>query len=136
MKTPIQCKLCGKQKRFHPYAERKSAWTCNQCKKARQPKTTVVCASCGRTNTLRASCVAQHDYYLCGLCDKNNAYIHPPRFDGMIRIIDLNAAGGFIGFTTRMATEEELESVDRAKAIRDAASGILGFEDSENHWIN
>jgi len=41
----------------------------------------------------------------------------------MIRIIDLNAAGGFIGFTTRMATVEELESVERAKAIRDAASG-------------
>jgi hypothetical protein len=54
----------------------------------------------------------------------------------MIRIIDLYAAGGFIGFTTRMATEEELESVERAKAIRDAASGMLGFEDSENHWIN
>jgi len=54
----------------------------------------------------------------------------------MIRIIDLYAAGGFRGFTTRMATEEELESVERAKAIRDAASGMLGFEDSENHWIN
>jgi len=54
----------------------------------------------------------------------------------MIRIIDLYAAGGFIGFTTRMATEEELESVERAKAIRDAASGVFGFEDSENHWIN
>ena len=54
----------------------------------------------------------------------------------MVRIIDLNAAGGFIGFTTRMATEEELESVEHAKAIKEAASGMLGFEDSENHWIN
>jgi len=54
----------------------------------------------------------------------------------MIRIIDLNAAGGFIGFTTRMATVEELDSVERAKAIRDTAVGMLGFEAPENHWIN
>jgi len=54
----------------------------------------------------------------------------------MIRIIGLNAAGGFIGFTTRMATEEELKSVERAKAIRDAASGMLGFDDSEHRWLN
>jgi hypothetical protein len=54
----------------------------------------------------------------------------------MIRIIDLYAAGGFIGFTTRMDTEKELESVERAKAIRDAASEMQGVEDSGSHWIN
>ena len=54
----------------------------------------------------------------------------------MILIIDLYAAGGFIGFTTRMATEEEFESVERAKAIRDAAIRTLGHEDQENDWIN
>jgi hypothetical protein len=136
VKTTIQCKLCGKRKRFHPYAERKAAWTCNRCKKARQPKITVVCASCGQTNTVRASRVAQHDYYLCGPCNKKDTYTHPPKSDEMIRIIDLYAAGGFIGFTTRMATEAELESVERAKRIRDAGIKMLELEDLETHWIN
>ena len=54
----------------------------------------------------------------------------------MILIIDLFAAGGFIGFTTRMATEEESESVERAKAIRDEAIRKLGLEVQENEWIN
>jgi tRNA1(Val) A37 N6-methylase TrmN6 len=55
----------------------------------------------------------------------------------MIRIIDLCAAGGFVGFTTRLATEAELESVERAKAIRDAGRMMLGSEDREdNNWIN
>jgi hypothetical protein len=55
----------------------------------------------------------------------------------MIRIIDLYAAGGFVGFTTRLATEAELEAVERAKAIRDAGRMMLGSEDREdNNWIN
>jgi hypothetical protein len=54
----------------------------------------------------------------------------------MIRIIDLYAAGGFIGFTTRMATNEELESVERARRIRDAGVKLLEFEEPETQWIN
>jgi hypothetical protein len=74
---------------------------------------------------------------LCGPCNKENRYIHPPKSAEMIRIIDLYAAGGVVGFTTRLATEAELEAVERAKAIRDAGRIMLGSEDRKgNNWIN
>ena len=54
----------------------------------------------------------------------------------MVRIIDMFAAGGFIGYSMRMATDEDLESIERAKRIRDAGIKMREFEDPETHWIN
>ena len=62
--------------------------------------------------------------------------LNGPVYKIIVHDDDIYAAGGFIGFTTRMATKEEFESVERAKAIRDAAIRTLGLEVQENDWIN
>lgn len=135
----ILCCTCGKRKRHNvaAYAARHETWECNACAKgrrrARQPLVTVPSANCATTLELRAGLVVKHDYYLCKTCDRAHAYPHPPVAEGEIRICDLWAIGGhggWVGYTRRPGTPEELANVAQARDIRDQGiAELLGRRD-------
>lgn len=85
----------------------------------RAPKTTVACAACGASVTMRTARLRTTDYYLCGPCGRVPAYKHPAVPEG-IRIVELNAAGSFTGFTLGPATPDAAASLARARRLRDA----------------
>jgi hypothetical protein len=131
--SPIQCKRCGKRKSHHPFAQRNKPWVCNSCKNANKPKATIICVSCNGSITLRATKIILHDYYICGPCDKVNKFQHPVLTEEEVLVREHNAAGGFTGYTRRIANAEEKESHRRAKALLEIALRMLAEEKS---WVN
>lgn len=81
-------------------------------------KVTICCPGCGRTQTLRKSKLIPCDYYTCsGDCKANPNWKHPVLAKGFIHVHHMYAAGAFTGHEFRPATQEEQESVNRAKLI-------------------
>lgn len=97
-----------------------------------EPIIEVVCDGCGRTQRVRVSKIVPCQGYTCSLssCKQNQDFKLPEVPHGFVRSITMNAAGGFSGWAIRLATDEELESIERAKAIRDA--GIARFHLRDN----
>ena len=85
----------------------------------------VACGGCGRTQRVSRHKVIPCDGYTCSLssCKQNADFKLPAIPDGWIRVLNFNAAGAFSGWITRVATQDELRSIERAKSIRDA--GIM-----------
>jgi len=96
----------------------------------KEQKVTISCAGCGRTQTLRKSKIMPCDGYTCSLgsCKLNPNFKLPETPDGYICEEIMNAAGGFDGWKFRKPTADELQSVERAKAIRDAGVKQLANE--------
>lgn len=90
-------------------------------------KTTIECAGCKRSQTLRKRKIIVCDYYVCSFGDcKINPDFNPPLKEGFVRVIEYNAAGGFCGIIDRLPNEEEQEAVNRAKGLKDL--GLLSME--------
>lgn len=85
----------------------------------------IVCAGCGRSQRVSESKVVVCDAYTCALgsCTQNPHFAPPQPPNGYVCEHILNAAGGFSGYRLRIATSEQMQAIDRAKAIRDAAFG-------------
>lgn len=85
----------------------------------------VACAGCGRTQRLRASKVIPCGGYTCayGSCKQNPAFHLPKVPEGCVCVLEMRAAGGFSGWTVRIANQEERRSIERAKTLRDMARG-------------
>jgi hypothetical protein len=89
-----------------------------------EPRVTVSCAGCGRTQTLRRSRLIQCDYYTCslGCCKQNPDFKLPDRPNDLyITELVLQAAGGFSGARFRLMAPEDYASLQRARAIVEAA---------------
>lgn len=85
-------------------------------------KVTVVCAGCGREQHIRKSKVLKCDLYTCSLGScKLNPDWKPERPLNAVMVIEMNAAGGFSGIRFKLPTADDLASIERARAIRDAA---------------
>ena len=87
------------------------------------PLTEVACVGCGRTQRLRKRKIIPCDGYTCALdsCKINPSFSLPPVPEGCVRRIEFGTAGAFSGYSTRFATQEELEAIARARRIRDYA---------------
>ncbi len=74
---------------------------------------------CGRKVVLRKSKVSPAQYYLCNSRESGRACEDklPPRHEGMMRYVTMNAAAHFWGYTDRIADQEDKEAVMRAKAF-------------------
>lgn len=96
----------------------------------KEQKVTISCAGCGRTQILRKSKIIPCDGYTCSLgsCKLNPDFKIPQIPDGYICEEIINAAGGFDGWKIHVANEEDLQSVERAKAIRDQGIKQLANE--------
>jgi hypothetical protein len=83
----------------------------------------VACAGCGRTQRVRPSKIVPCDGYTCSLgrCNKNPEFEIPNAPEGYVCIFKSNAAGALNGWVIRPATLDDRRSLERAKAIRDAA---------------
>jgi hypothetical protein len=135
----IACRKCGKPSHSRRLRSRKN-YTCGDCIKAANanPKSNpnlveVACAGCGRTVNIRASKIEPCDIYYCQGswkgCKRNPEHRLPEVPDGYVGIRTMNACGSLDGYTVRLASLEELESIARAKAIRDAGiAAIFGTE--------
>ncbi|OZH53997.1 hypothetical protein AFK68_13830 [Hydrocoleum sp. CS-953] len=87
-------------------------------------RVTVSCPGCGRTQTVRKSKVVPCNYYTCSRsCKANPEWQHPAKPKGFVHVQHMYAAGAFTGHEFRPATEEEQESINRAKLIFSA--GLL-----------
>lgn len=131
----IACRKCGKPSR-NPRLRSRKNYTCGDCIKAAKanPKSNpnlveVACAGCGRTVYIGASKIVPCDIYYCQGswqgCKRNPQHRLPDVPDGYIGIHTLNAAGSLDGYTIRLASVEELESIGRARAIRDAGFAAI-----------
>jgi hypothetical protein len=99
-----------------------------------ETKVTISCyGGCGRTITLRKSKVSKADYYLCHsrkhghICEQKL----PPTPPGMVRIIEINAAGSFWGYTYTWPDPEMAESLNRARQILAAGIAKLAIEEAK-----
>ncbi len=96
----------------------------------KEQKVTISCDGCGRTQTLHQSKITPCDGYTCSLgsCKLNPKFKLPETPDGYICEEIMNAAGGFAGWKFRKPTTDELQSVERAKAIRNTGIKQLANE--------
>ena len=98
----------------------------NNAAKKKQSKTantvTIYCdGGCGLSVTLRKNKLRKADYYLCQ-CGYNRRSCEnklPKLRDGMVRHVDINAAGSFCGYSDRWPDIETAMAVKRAKELRD-----------------
>jgi hypothetical protein len=83
----------------------------------------VPCAGRGRTQRVRPSKIVPCDGSTCSLgrCKKNPDFEIPQAPEGYVCSVKMNAAGAFRGWEIRPATLGEKRSLERARAIRDAA---------------
>ena len=93
--------------------------------KSTKPSIEIRCQGCGRTQRTRHVQVC--DGYTCSLgsCRINPDFKIPEHQEGFVCELVLNAAGGFSGYRIRVASEDDLRSIARARAIRDAGTGML-----------
>ena len=81
---------------------------------------------CGKTQRVRARYIRSATWYICShVCEMRL----PAKSEQLVRILEFNAAGGFIGVTDRIAGAEERQSIERARMIRD-----LAFSQVEDLW--
>ena len=94
-------------------------------RKTKRPLAEIRCQGCGRAQHVRRLQVC--DGYTCSLgsCRLNPEFKIPEHQEGFICELVMNAAGGFSGYRIRVASEEDLQSVARARAIRDAGIRML-----------
>jgi hypothetical protein len=89
----------------------------------------VVTCSCGKSQRLKATPsrrkqLSKFNSIWCGkLACEDRTQVVP---EGVVRVVDFYAAGGFQGWYWKLATPEEMESINRAKALRDMALQQLG----------
>ena len=85
----------------------------------------IACVGCGRTQRVSESKVVVCDAYTCALvsCTQDTQFTPSKPPDGYVREHILYAAGGFSGYRLRVATAEQMQAIDRAKVIQDAAFG-------------
>jgi hypothetical protein len=96
-----------------------------------EPRTTIACPGCGRTQTVRRSRLTRCDIYTCGLgrCSHNPEYKLPERPNDLYMVEHvLNAAGGFSGVKFRLMTPEDYASIQRARVIMEAGRKKLAEE--------
>ena len=139
----IVCIKCGKRKKVQRLG-RRSHWTCSTCskgnskKKSREELITITCDGCLREQKIRKSKLELCDGYTCALgrCNKNPGFKIPKQLpEGYVCQLILNAAGGFSGYRIQVASPEEVRSVARAIAIRDA--GIAAIRQTrDQEFIN
>ena len=94
-------------------------------------KVTIYCyGGCGRSVTLRKSKVHKADYYLChsrqdGVqCEARL----PPLQPGKVRMVDMNAAASFWGYSDKWPDAETAASVMRAQEILAAGIARMAIE--------
>ncbi len=77
----------------------------------------VSCCVCGQQRYVRPGLVRGFTYLVCASC--NGAGKHPAVTErqGMVLCVEYNVAGVFVGYTHRIATVAERESIDRAIAL-------------------
>lgn len=83
-------------------------------------KVTIPCSGgCGRTVTLRRSKVKKADYYLCQSKESGHLCRQklPPLQPRKVRIVEMNAAAHFLGYTDEVASAEDVASITRAREI-------------------
>ena len=88
--------------------------------KSQNNKITIYCdGGCGRSVTLRKSKIRKAEYYLCHsvIDGKKSKKSLPPLRDGMVRIVDMDAASCFWGYTYKWPDIETAQSMQRAKDI-------------------
>jgi hypothetical protein len=88
----------------------------------RPPKAQVEigCQGCGRTQHVRRLEVCGGYTCSLGSCRLNRDFKIPEPQDGFIGELVVYAAGGFSRYRIRVASDEDLQAVARAGAIRDA----------------
>jgi hypothetical protein len=93
--------------------------------KTKKPLVEIRCQGCGRTQHVRRLEVC--DGYTCSLgsCRLNPDFKIPEHQEGFICELVMCAAGGFSGYRIRVASDEDLQAVARARAIRDAGISLL-----------
>ena len=82
---------------------------------------------CGRIQRVRKQRILPAMWYICtwgGICETRL----PPKHPGLVRSTEFNAAGSFYGITDRIPSEEERQSMGRAKALLDAALDRIGSQ--------
>jgi hypothetical protein len=116
----IVCNGCGKRKKIQN--PNRPNWQCSTCSKKRQGgKVEIQCFDCRKTIEVGKSKINVSDYYICGTCYKHHATasIDIFREPAQILIRKFNAAGEMHGFDIRFPTDEQKESLERAKTLRD-----------------
>lgn len=91
-------------------------------------KITIACyGGCGRTVTLRKSKVSPADYYLCNSRESGKECESklPSLPLKMIRVVEINAAASFIGYTDQEIDREAAVSLFRAKSLLERAQQML-----------
>lgn len=63
--------------------------------------------------------ISRFNHIWCGksACDDNTQVVP----EGVVKVVDFYAAGGFSGWYWKLATPEEMANINRAKALRDFA---------------
>jgi hypothetical protein len=85
---------------------------------------TIFCAGgCGRSVSVRRAALA--DYYVCDTRENRDQCLAalPPRHSGTIRVLQHNAAAGFMGVTDKMPDAEDHAAIARAKRLERIACG-------------
>lgn len=97
---------------------------------------TIECFGCKRTQTLRKSKLIKCDYYTCSLGScKLNPDLEIPHKEGYMVVTEHNVAGGFCGINFRKQSQEDLESINRAKQIKNLGL-IQSKEQGQNYKCN
>lgn len=97
-------------------------------------KVTVACAVCQRPypQPVRKIVAKRHQYYVCPQCDTKDV---PHKGYEVVRVA-LSALGGWKGVDVEIPSIDELEALERAEAIRDAALRQLGQENEAKDHEN
>jgi len=72
----------------------------------------------------------QHQYIVCPDCEQHR----PPKAEDEVLVIDIHGFCGWVGWTIRKATPEDIASMERARAIRDAGIRMLK-EEQIDRWM-
>ena len=97
---------------------------------AKVQSVTLICRSCACSLKIRKAAIKRNfyekpEYYLCHVCNRTYKHEKP---DGFI-VVHHGSIGSFSAFTVRMPTEDEAESVLRAKALVAQVSWPNGYGD-------
>ncbi len=130
---------CGKRKKIQN--PNRQNWRCSTCGKKRQgEKIEIQCFDCRKTIEVGKSKVEKSNYYICGNCFKHDktASIDIFRETGQIITIKLHAAGEMDGFDISFPTDEQKESVEHAKLLRDCglAQMQVGQKQTRGEQLN
>jgi hypothetical protein len=77
----------------------------------------VSCCVCGQQRSVRPGLVRGFTDLVCASCDRAGNRPAVTQRQGMVLSVEYNVAGFFVGYTQRIATVAERESIDRAIAL-------------------